>query len=273
MQLNASQIDAYHENGYLILPSVFDEAEINSLLDAMNRDSKGSGPHRIIDDDSQEFAALYASQQRMPEFSDLVRSARMLCVAQALLNDDVYLYQLKINVKSRFGRSRVSWHQDYVAWKIADGLPDAKLVNVALLLDDSTEFNGPLLFVPGSHTVGVLRGDRDDAASGERHLDPDDIALQFEHIGELISQRGMTSAQAPAGSLVLFSPQLVHSSAPNMSATPRRLLIATYNSCSNLPRTKTPRPNYLVNDDPTPLRPLADGLSETPEKMAIGSAR
>ncbi|MEU4417932.1 phytanoyl-CoA dioxygenase family protein [Nocardia salmonicida] len=255
MRLTDQQIRSYESHGFLVLESVFNEYEVASLLDAMDTDD-AEGPHRILDEESNELTALYASHQRIDDFADLVRSPQLLHPTRALLGGDVYVYQFKINVKSAFGKDRVSWHQDYTAWKIADRLPSPRLVNAALLLDEATEFNGPLIFVPGSHRTGNLRDKRDDASASELHLDPEDIALRPQHIAHLVDRFGMRSVQAPAGSVVLFSPEIVHGSAPNMSPTRRRLLIATYNSCSNLPLTAQPRASYLVGDDVRPLESL-----------------
>ncbi|MFB7874100.1 phytanoyl-CoA dioxygenase family protein [Nocardia sp. NPDC056064] len=273
MLLTDAQVDSYRDNGFLVLNSVFGTDEVDAIRAAMARDSRSEGPHRIMQPHSGELSTLYASHQRVAEFGNLIRAPRLLTPAQTLLGGDVYLYQLKINVKEAFGGGKVAWHQDFAAWRIVDELPTPDLVNVALLLDEATEFNGPLIFIPGSHTSGTLRADKNDSAAPAPHLDPDDIALRPPHIAELVDERGMISVQAPAGSLVLFSPQIVHGSVPNMSPTPRRLLIATYNRCVNLPRTSHPRPNYLVNDDTTALSAVGDDFLTAPVQQTAGSAR
>jgi ectoine hydroxylase len=67
----------------------------------------------------------------------------------------------------------------------------------------------------------------------------------------------MVSPKGPAGSVVFFSSEVVHGSAPNMSPMARRLLIATYNDVSNLPSWRgEPRPDYVVCRDTEPLSPL-----------------
>ncbi|WP_327145312.1 phytanoyl-CoA dioxygenase family protein [Nocardia sp. NBC_01327] len=273
MQLTVDQIGSYEESGFLVLESVLSPSEVDVLLEAMVRDSGNDGPYRLMSDDSNELSTLYASHQRVGEFAELVRTPRLLCPAQTILGGDVYVYQFKINVKSAFGKEKVAWHQDYTAWKIADELPNSRLINVALLLDEATEFNGPLIFVPGSHKVGNLRENRDHSPSSAKHLDPEDIALRPQNITHLIDECGMKSVQAPVGSLVLFSPEIIHGSAPNMSPAPRRLLIATYNSCSNLPRVAEPRPSYLVGDDSTPLKPQDKEFERLDERLPVGSSK
>jgi ectoine hydroxylase len=45
-------------------------------------------------------------------------------------------------VKHAFGGESWAWHQDYVVWKAADNLPQPRVVNVAVFLDEVNEFNG-----------------------------------------------------------------------------------------------------------------------------------
>ena len=35
-------------------------------------------------------------------------------------------------------------------------MPEPKAISVAILLDDVTEFNGPLMLIPKSHKIGVI---------------------------------------------------------------------------------------------------------------------
>ncbi|OKI08088.1 hypothetical protein A6A06_35135 [Streptomyces sp. CB02923] len=257
MQLTQKQIDEYRENGFLFFESLLDQRETDCLREALQRDCAVPGPQLIREEESDEVRAVYASHHRQPEFAALMRDPRVLEPARQLLTDDVYIYQFKINTKPAFGGEKWSWHQDYAAWRIADGLPAPRLINVGLFLDDVDEFNGPVIYLPGSHRAGLVRDDRDTSAKSEQHLDPDDISLTAQQLAELTERSGMVSPKGPAGSVILFSPEIVHGSAPNMSPFPRRLLIATYNDCANAPtREGEPRPEYVVCRDTRPLRSL-----------------
>ncbi|MFF2810179.1 phytanoyl-CoA dioxygenase family protein [Streptomyces sp. NPDC058000] len=257
MQLTQTQIEEYRENGFLFFESLLDQREITCLRKAFQRDCEVPGPQLILEEGRDEARAVYASHHRQPEFAALVRDPRILAPARQLLTDDVYVYQFKINAKPAFGGEKWSWHQDYAAWRIADRLPAPRQINVGLFLDDVDEFNGPVIYIPGSHRTGLVRDDRDASARSAQHLDPDDISLTPQQLAELAQHNGMVSPKGPAGSVVLFSPEIVHGSAPNMSPFPRRLLIATYNDCANLPSWEgEPRPEHVVCRDADPLRPL-----------------
>ncbi|MBY8883728.1 phytanoyl-CoA dioxygenase family protein [Streptomyces sp. PTM05] len=261
-QLTQRQIDEYHENGFLMLDSLLDSTEVELLRDAFRRDCEVPGPHLVAEQDGSRVRAVYASHHRQREFAALIRDSRVLTPVRQLLTDDVYVYQFKINAKPAFGGEKWAWHQDFLAWRIADGLPAPRQVNIGVYLDAVTEFNGPVIFLPGSHRGGLVREDRAAGARSEQHLDPDDISLTADQLASYADRFGMVSPKGPAGSVVLFSPEIVHGSAPNMSPFPRRLLIATYNDCANLPQgPREPRPEYVVCRDSEPLAPLEGPLS------------
>lgn len=253
MRLSSDQVYQYERDGFLVVENLFNATEVDRMRTAFEADARVSGPQRILEDGSDRVRAIYASHHRQPEFAELVRTPRLLGPVRTLLSETVYLYQMKINAKPAFGGDRWGWHQDYLAWQLADELPAARLVNVAVLLDDATEFNGPLIVVPGSHTEGLLRENRAAERRSAQHLDPDDISLGQEQMAGLVDKHGLHSVKASTGSVVFFHPEIVHGSAPNMSPYPRRLLIVTYNDTHNLPRVANPRPDYLVGRDVTPL--------------------
>lgn len=270
MQLDPAQLDRYREDGFLVVPSLFDPAEVDVLQAAFHADCAGPGPHRILEDDG-DVRSLYASHQRRAEFAALVRSARLLAPVRQLLAADVYVYQFKINAKPAFGGDRWVWHQDFPAWRLADNLPSPRLVNVGFFLDEVTEFNGPLIFIPGSHRAGSVRRLREGRAVGTaEHLDPDEIAVGPDELADLVGRGGMVGPKGPPGSVVFFHPEVVHGSAANMSPFPRKLLIVTYNDTANLPQpVGEPRPDYLVGRESAPLDIVDGPLLPVPDRTQV----
>ncbi|WP_329568999.1 phytanoyl-CoA dioxygenase family protein [Kitasatospora sp. NBC_01266] len=280
--LTSTDVDRYRRDGLLVLPALFTPTEIAALRDAYDRDTRVPGDHRIVEADSMTAAsasdsdsagastadadatpadkvrALYASHLRQPEFAALVRAPRLVRAARQLLGPELYLYQFKINAKPAGGGDGWAWHQDYVAWRIADLLRTAELVSAVLFLDEVTADNGPIAFVPGSHTDGLVRADRGEQERSSQHLDPDDIAVPPALLDRLVARRGVTAPTGAAGTVVFFHPELVHGSSPNNSTAGRRVAIATYNSVHNTPLGE-PRAEYLVCRDTRPL-PVEDDL-------------
>lgn len=256
MRLSDQQLGQYHDRGFLVVEEMFGPDEVEILRAGFARDCALSGPQVVMEKDGAHLRAVYASHLRHPEFAALVRLPRLLQPVRQLLEAEVYVYQFKINSKAPFGGERWAWHQDYTAWQLADNLPAPNLVNVALLLDEVTEFNGPMLFVPGSHQDDLMQQGTRPKTTSYHHLDPDDIALTREQLAGVVGRRGMTSPKGPAGTVIFFHPEVAHGSTLNMSPYPRTLLFITYNDVTNSPRpTDSPRPEYLVGRDLRPLEP------------------
>ena len=78
-----------------------------------------------------------------------------------LLGEALYMHQFKINGKMAFEGDVWQWHQDYGTWLNDDLMPTERAMNVAIFLDDVNEFNGPLMFIPGSHKKGVVDAKHD----------------------------------------------------------------------------------------------------------------
>ncbi|MGA5227105.1 MULTISPECIES: phytanoyl-CoA dioxygenase family protein [Streptomyces] len=257
MQLAKSVLDQYDRDGFVLVPGAFSPAEMDCLKGAMAEDVASSkGPHLITEDDGATLRAVYASHTRHPLFSTLVSSARLLAPAMQLVAQDLYVHQFKINTKRPFGGESWAWHQDYPVWRDADRMPEPRAVNVAVFLDEVTEFNGPVVFLRGSHRLGSEASSRQQANQAGEHIDPHDYALSTGDLSKLAEVHEMTSPKGPAGTVVFFHPEIMHGSAPNISPFPRDLLIVTYNASTNAPRpVGEPRPEYLVGRDVTPLVP------------------
>ena len=95
------------------------------------------------------------------------------------------------------------WHQDSAYY----GDPKRTYVIATLYLDDSTEDNGPILFLAGSHTKGVRPHD---PSGGKKvlHLSP--------------SPEEIINPHAKAGDVTLAHFHTVHGSKPNTSGASRR---------------------------------------------------
>lgn len=245
MHLSHEQRRLYLEDGFVVLPALFTADEIERVCHALDSDANNDGPYRIHADGNGSVDTVYAPHHRESEFEAILSSPKILEPVREILASEVYPYQVKVNIKTPFGDNKVEWHQDFAAWHIVDELPEPELVNAAIFLDESTEFNGPLTFIPGTHNQGLISKQKENA-SGNGHFDPKDIALTPDDLADFVASRGMASVHGPVGTLVLFHPLVAHSSPPNMAPTARRLFLATYNSVSNEPRTESPRAEYLV---------------------------
>ncbi|MEV1046178.1 phytanoyl-CoA dioxygenase family protein [Streptomyces sp. NPDC049916] len=254
MKLTEEQLASYHNDGFLLLENAFRDDETEALCAALAEDQRVAGPRLITENDGVTLRSIYASHTRHLLFERLVRTERLLGPARQIAGDDLYVHQLKINAKQAFGGEQWAWHQDYIVWRDADNLPEPSQVNVALFLDDVTEFNGPVIFLRGSHRLGTLERGTAPRDHGTAHIDPDAYSLTPAELADLVKRHEMVGPKGARGGVLLFHSQIVHGSGTNVSPFARRLLILTYNPVSAAPRpVGTPRPEHLVGRDHTPL--------------------
>jgi len=253
MQLTAEQLKRFHEDGFLILPNLFSRAEVAALTGALPRLFAEETPANFREKQSGVVRTAMGLHLRDDTYARVVRHPRLVEPAMQILGDDrLYVMQVKVNVKAAFGGEVWQWHYDFATHHREDGVPKPLPLNLHILLDDVTEFNGPLWFVRGSHRHGPAPATLDTKTTSYPLwcVDTADVA-------RLANEGGIVSAQGPAGTGLIFGDCLLHGSPPNMSPWNRRIFSLILNPVSNA-LTKQQRPDHQHHRDLTPVVPLAD---------------
>lgn len=271
MKLSMDQLGTYSRDGLLLLHDHFSADELATLRAQLPDLYDESSPRTILEKDGKTVRSVHGSHTTNAVFERLVRHPRMVAPAMQILGGDVYVYQFKINAKRAFAGDLWPWHQDYIFWLKEDGLAESRQVTLALFLDDVSEFNGPMVLIPGSHHEGVLESP---APEGESQDEGDWLAgfqadLKYsiapETVTRLVSKGGIVTAKGSAGSMLFFHPNVVHGSMGNMSPFDRTLLLVTYCSASVTPRVdESSRPEFLVSRDFAPITSLPHDAALTP---------
>ncbi len=132
-----------------------------------------------------------------------------------------------------------------------------------VFLDDVSEFNGPLWFIPGSHKQGPVPAALDTVTTSYPLW-----CVDRSTVARLVAEGGIASATGPAGTALIFGDCLVHASPPNLSPWDRRIFSLIVNPIANA-YTRTQRPDYKHHRDLTPIVPLGDDcLAPTPRVAA-----
>ncbi|MDA0663729.1 MAG: phytanoyl-CoA dioxygenase family protein [Proteobacteria bacterium] len=262
MHLTDTQTAQFDTEGWVFLPELFDPAEIALL----NREA-----HRIFAMDREEVfrekdgttaRTAFAAQNYNEAFRRLGRHPRLLDPVQQLLDGDVYMHQFKINAKAAFNGDVWQWHQDYGTWSRDDAMPEPRAMNIALFLEDVTEFNGALMFIPRSHRAGVLQAGHDVQTTSYPLW-----TIDAESITRLVDEGGMVSPKGKAGSAMLFHSNLVHASPANISPWDRTIVYLSLCHVDNHIR-QFKRPEWMAHRDFTPLQALGDDCLATMEGAA-----
>src|SRR5258706_190552 len=152
----------------------------------------------------------------------------------------------------QFDRDVWQWHQDYGTWMNDDLMPEPRAMNVAIFLGEVNEFNGPLMFIPGSHKLGVLDAQHDTATTSYPLW-----IINHDTIRKLVERGGLVAPKGPAGSMILFHSCLVHASNCNLSPWDRiNVYLSLCPVWNHIRRFK--RPGYIAHRDFTPIECLPD---------------
>lgn len=265
MQLTNEQVERYEREGFLLVPGLFSEPEVEVLRRELPSIFGDPSPRRVLESDGKTVRTVNGSHLDNPVLTALTRHPRLLQPARRLLGSETYVYQFKTNAKRAFAGDVWKWHQDFVFWAKDDGLVEPRLVSAVVFLDEVNEFNGPLLMIPGSHRRGVIDVPARRQADQPGWLSDVSADLTYtvsrETVQGLVREHGIQAPKGAPGSVLFFHPNVVHGSVGNISPFDRVLMIVTYNSVENLPReVAEPRPEFLVGRFTEPLAPLPDDV-------------
>ena len=162
-KLSQEQIDFFSENGFLGGVKILDEKQIDRLRNELDGLTDPASPgHELFyefhsnessDANTVLFHALGA-WRIAPGYHDVLWNPRFLMAASQLLgNVPVRFWHDQLFYKPAKKGGVVAWHQDYSYWTRTKPLAH---LTCWCGLDDSTEENGCLQYVPGSHRWGLI---------------------------------------------------------------------------------------------------------------------
>lgn len=214
--LTASQSIQYKEKGFLILPKLFSQNEVEewrvecnrlSSLDIVNPFNLRSD-FRDIDGEMilERFDPVI---DLSPLFAKLVEDSRLKMPVADILGDSPQLFKDKIIFKFP-GADGYPMHQDAAWWQ---RFPINDILTIAIAIDNSDSKSGAMEFFPGYHSLLSKVGEI-------RHMTPGERS-QVDHSRRI-------SINLNSGDAVLMSTFLPHQSGRNCSDHSRSILFFTY---------------------------------------------
>jgi ectoine hydroxylase-related dioxygenase (phytanoyl-CoA dioxygenase family) len=220
--LTTEQLNFFEENGYLAGVRILNDEQIGVLREELARlmaPKQAANPlfyeyhhNESADPDNVLFHALGSWRVSVP-FHDLLFCKAFTGPARQLLGGPVRFWHDQLFVKPAHDGGIVAWHQDYSYWTRT--LPVAHLT-CWIGLDDSTQENGCVRYVPGSHKWNLL----------PRGSLADDMNAVFNRLTEDQRERFNTvPIELKAGEASFHHPMMIHGSFENRSDRPRRATV------------------------------------------------
>lgn len=199
-------------DGFKIIEGVLTEAECDGLIDHLCRDESRAGVRHLMGD-------LRVSQMAFDE--------RLISITEEIFGLPLIPYKATLFQKTGKANWLVSWHQDTalpleavpagdewgpasvkggVTFVHAPTWALSKILALRVHLDPSTELNGPLRVIPGSHRT--------------RLLDDDEFRAW--------TTREPVECRVNKGGVIAMSPLLIHASSKCLNDRPRRVLHIEY---------------------------------------------
>lgn len=257
--LTGDQIEAYHRDGYLLVPGFFSPEETAPACAALARDPSIGGRIEHVHDGASETREDRRNGYRLDyigwfrEGDDWIgtctRLQRIVKGAAALIGEPVYHYHSKLVRKPKEDSGTLVWHQDYGGW-YQDGCVRPDMLTCVIALTDATEESGCLRLLEGSHKLGRVDRIPDDHAYA---------SINPQRLARILARFEEVSAVMCRGDGLFFHGNLVHSSGPNTAGYDRWLLELSYNGMSNAPVFENQTHHAAVPLDMAPDDALRSG--------------
>ena len=266
--ISAAEVETYRREGYLVLPDVLTLAEVAALqrvTDEFVERSRAVTNHTEMFDLEDGHTPSEPRLRRIISphlwhsvYAELVRHPRIVAALCALWGPNVRFDQSKLNMKSADFGSPVEWHQDWAFYPHTND----DLAAVGVMIDDVGEDNGPMLVLPRSHTGPIY----DHHADG-RFCGAIDVSRSNLDVSCAVPCLGC------AGTITIHHARLIHGSATNRSARPRRFLLHQYRAADAWPLVRRPETwegwtSLLVSGSET----LAPRLAPVPVRLPLPPA-
>ncbi len=268
MKLTSEQLQQFERDGYMFFPTLFSPEETAILGAEVPKIYAEFRPEVVRERDGVTPRTSFAAHTYNLAYAKLARHPRLVEPIRQFFGEDVYMHQFKINGKMAFDGDVWQWHQDYGTWREDDDMPEPRAMNIAIFLDEVYEFNGPLMFIPGSHRGGVLAAGHDTQTTSYPLW-----TIDHATIARLVERGGIVAPKGPPGSVLMFHGNLVHGSGSNMSPWNRNIVYLSLCAVSNHIR-RFKRPAYIAHRDFEPIQCLADDcLLREDIRLDLGSPR
>jgi len=210
----------FQKRGYLILRDFFSISEVTDLKENLKKSLVGEEQERI--GYVPHGIRVWFAKESPDYLKKFIYLASIKNNLESLFQSPVEFLSVKTVFKSALVKTPSPWHQDRAYWG------GCTKISIWIALDDISRDNGCLKVLPGSHRQYLDHQFFESEKAFQNRLNLRDLDL-----------RESRELPMTAGSLMMFSDLLVHSSLPNSSGRDRWSLISTYRSRNQIDSSET----------------------------------
>jgi len=228
-RVTAQERERFERDGYVHLEGVLSDVEVDEVEEVYQRFLR-----REIEVEGKDFCDMSGDYGRQvddysiinvmlprryhPEWQGNIYERRVASIAEQLRGPDMVLdYDQLLAKPPRKTDAVFAWHQDLAYWI---NTPDPRTATAWLAVDEATEENGCMCFVPGSHREPALRPHR--PLRGERGKSHALIAEVDEERDEVVT------VPIRRGDVTVHHERVIHGSRGNLSDGWRRAYVVAF---------------------------------------------
>ncbi len=248
MMLSPNQVADYERDGFVVVRGVLGAERIRELVAAADEfatealslteststielDDALIGPGRSL------IRRIKSPHRHHPAFARALADPTILDAVEQLIGPAIRWHHTKLNAKQPKGSGHVEWHTD---WGYYPHTND-DLLEVTIPLDASTDANGCVQVMPGSHLGPAL-----------------DHSENGEFVGAVppgsFRAEDAVSIELEPGDISLHHVRVLHGSGPNRTESQRRLLLQGYAAADAWPLMAPHQPSDWPEWDERMLR-------------------
>ena len=213
--LSKNKISQFQEEGYLLLESFFQGHKLSRYLSVLE---EVVGRARSMNQNHDQFRLEYDDAGEPipgklhkvqgvcvvePKALEIASDGPLLDCIESFVGPDIDVFGTKLFPKFPRGGTSSNWHQDRYYWED----PSEKVISCAIYYEDTDRDNGCLRVVPRSHLSRTVF---------EHRWGDHKYSQQTE-----VDESQAVDVPCPAGSVVLFSGDLLHGTYHNYSERTR----------------------------------------------------
>ena len=220
----------YKKDGFVLVKNFLPKSECTKALSWLNKKNKKKLAKTWTEQEpGVDLAVFFIIHNKLNNpISKLANNKKVLSLASELVDDKVYIYSSKANLKAAWCGAVEYYHQDLVYWRDR-GYPREDMLSAMVFLDPHHDENAPLNLFPGTHKLGFIKHEPFINGLAKFMVPP-------KKLSNLQNKYGLKRINAEPGDVLFFHMGVVHGSGHNISPKNRAVVLSQLNTVNNVPR-------------------------------------
>ena len=221
--------NSFDKNGYFLLKEGFVRDIVIEAAEWLKSQNLDQLAKTWTDQEPGVALAVYQNIHKdNSPISKIASNHEMLKIASYLMNDDVYIWSSKVNLKAAWCGTVEYFHQDYVYW-VERGYKNMDMMSCMIFLENHGIKIAGLRVFPGSHKEGFLNHEPFININGLSKF-----MVSPQSLNQLNKSYGYKIIEAKPGDVLFFHAGLVHGSSHNISHQSRMVILSQLNTRKNV---------------------------------------